>query len=97
MEKVERINAVMVYSTQKVGLAQHSLHTIDVDRRRNCYSCGGFGHLAWNYRRQIIGQERRIEYENNQNNEQSNLNGKGDLIVLNYVSIIITDLQCSLR
>jgi len=49
---------------------------------RNCYSCGGFGYLAQNCRRQIMGQERRIEYENTHNNRLNNLNRKGDLIFL---------------
>ena len=41
-------------------------YMIDVNRERNCYSCGEFGHLAWNCRRQeIMGQKRRIEYEDN--------------------------------
>ena len=34
---------------------------------RNCYNCGGFGHLARNYRnRKIggrIGEGRKLEYE----------------------------------
>ena len=55
---------------------------MNVDRGRNCYSCEELGHLVWNCRRQIIGQGRRMEYENNQNNRQSNLNREGDLIVL---------------
>jgi len=28
-----------------------------------------------------MGQEKRMEFKNNHNNRQSNLNGKGDLIV----------------
>jgi len=56
---------------------------IDMDKGRNYYSCGGFGHLAWNCKRQIMGQGRRAEYEDNQNNEQRNLNREGNLIVLN--------------
>ena len=81
MERVERTDVVMVCSTQRVGLAQYNSYAIDMDRRRNCYSCGGFGHLVWNCRRQIMGQGRRVEYENNRNNE-NNLNGERDLIVL---------------
>jgi len=54
-----------------------------MDKGRNYYSCGGFGHLAWNCKRQIMGQERRAEYEDNQNNKQRNLNREGNLIVLN--------------
>ena len=34
-----------------------------------------------------------MEYEDNQNNEQNNLNRDGDLIVLNEILIAITDLQ----
>ena len=53
-----------------------------VDKRRNCYSCGGFGHLVQNCRNQrIIGQGRRIEYGDNMNGNQ-NLNGEENLIVL---------------
>jgi len=76
MEEVERINMVMVCLTQRAELAQHNLYAINVDRRRNCYSYGGFSYLAWNCRRQIIGQGRRIEYEDNKNNK-NNINGKG--------------------
>ena len=36
-------------------------YAMDIDRRRNCYSYGGFGHLVQNCRRwEIVGQERRI-------------------------------------
>jgi len=53
-----------------------------VDRRRNCYSCGRFGHLAWNCRNwRIIGQEKRIEYRDNRNN-LDNLKEEENLIVL---------------
>jgi len=48
MEGVERTNAAMVrLQQQEAGLPPRNLYTIDVDRsRRNCYTCGGFGHLA---------------------------------------------------
>jgi len=50
---------------------------MEVDYGRNCYSCEGFGHLARNYRnRGRIEQERRVEYRNNQNTGQWNLNGR---------------------
>ena len=55
---------------------------MDVDKGRNCYSCGEFGYLVQNCRRQSIGQGRRVEYEDNRN-DRDNLNGKEDLIVLN--------------
>jgi len=52
-----------------------------MDRRRNYYSCGGFGHLARN--KSKIGQEKKIEYGDNSNNRQRNLNGEENLIVFN--------------
>jgi len=67
---------------------------MDVDRERNCYTCGGFGHMAQHCRnreaRNRIEEGRRLEYESSKNNgqrriegrnEPNNLNGKGDLIV----------------
>jgi len=57
-------------------------YAMNIDKRRNCYSCGGFGHLVQNCRNQrIIGQGRRIEYGDNMNGNQ-NLNGEENLIVL---------------
>jgi len=56
---------------------------MDVDRRMNCYSCGSFGHLGWNCKSwKIVGQGKRMEYGDNLNIEQNNLNGKESLIVL---------------
>jgi len=43
---VKRTNTVIVCPTQRTGLTQHNPYIMDVDRRRNCYSCGGFGHLV---------------------------------------------------
>jgi len=94
MEEVERINAVMVCSQQRKGFVQHNLYAMEVDRsNRNCYSCGGFRHL--NYRNRGMGgrieQGKRLEYGGNENNrqrrieeenEQQNLNGEQDLILL---------------
>jgi len=55
---------------------------INIDRERNYYSCGGFGHLAQKCKRQgIVGQGRRAEYEDNRNT-RNNLNRERDLIVL---------------
>jgi len=53
---------------------------MEMDRsNRNCYSCGGFGHLARNYRnRRIenrIGEGRRLEYRRNENNGQRRIEG----------------------
>ena len=74
---------------------------MNVDRgNKNCYNCGRFGYLARNCRnrkiRGRIGESKKLEYRENKQrveNRQNNLNGDGDLIVLDYVSVIITDLQ----
>ena len=62
-------------------MSRQDLYVINMDWERNCYSYGGFGHLARNYRnKRIVKWERRLDYENN---KQSNLNGEESLIVLN--------------
>jgi len=91
MEGVERTNIVIVHPNLRVGWVQRNSYAIEVDRgNRNYYNCGGFGHLARNCRsrgiRNRIGEERKLEYgqrlKTEGNNEQCNLNGKGDLVVL---------------
>ena len=58
---------------------------INMNRERNCYSCGGSGYLAQNYKNwRIIDQERRIEYGNNRN-ISNNLKEEENLVVLNYI------------
>ena len=84
IEGVERMNVVIVCSNQRAVFTQHNLYAIDVDRgNRNCYSCREYGYLAQNCRRQNIGQGRRVEYKDNKNYRQNNLNRERDLIVLN--------------
>ena len=66
---------------------------MDIDRRenQNCYSCEGFRHLARNYRNRGMGNRnrdgRRLKYRQRLiiegSNGQNNLNGEGDLVVLN--------------
>ena len=84
MKGVERTNAVIVSPNQWAELvSQCNPYTIEIDQGKNCYSCRGFRHLVRNCRnRDRIGQERRIEYGNNLNNRQRNLNGEKNLIVL---------------
>ena len=40
--------------------------TMEIDRGRNCFACGGFGHIARHCRnwgmRGRVGENRRIEY-----------------------------------
>ena len=78
MKKVERTNVKMVCLQQRVGLAQYNSYAIDVDRRenQNCYNCRGFGHLTRNCRnRNRIGEGRRLEYRENENNRQRRIEG----------------------
>jgi len=56
MEGVERTNAVVVRGSG-VGVGQsmgapprRNLYAMEVDCGRNCYACGGFGHMARNCR-----------------------------------------------
>jgi len=55
----------------RVGPMQ--LYTMDVNRRenQNCYNCGGFGHLARNYRNRRtehrIEKGKELEYGGNEN------------------------------
>jgi len=70
IDGVERTNAVMAYLSQRTEFAQHNLYAMDVDRgNKNCYNCGGFGHLTRNCRNRGIenrsGKGRRLEYGQN--------------------------------
>jgi len=47
IERVERINIVMVCFNQRIEFASYNPYAIEIDRgNRNCYSCREFGHLA---------------------------------------------------
>ena len=69
MEGVERTNVVVVRSVgQEVGAPlRRDPYVMEVDRRRNCYACGGFGHMAHNCRnrgrvmRRVEIEEKRFE------------------------------------
>jgi len=69
MERINRTEVVMVCPQQRTEVVQRNLYAMNVDRRenRNCYSCGGFGHLARNCRNRRtgkrIGEGRRLEYK----------------------------------
>jgi len=66
MEGVERTNAVVVRGQgagQGMGVSlRQDPYVMEVDRERNCYACGGFGHMARNCRnrRRVM---RKIEIE----------------------------------
>ena len=52
MEGVERTNAVVVRGQrQGAGIPpRRDPFAMDIDCGRNCYACGGFGHMACNCR-----------------------------------------------
>jgi len=76
MERVERIEVVMVYPQQRVGFVQRNPYAMDVDRERNCYACGGFGYLARYCRNRRMGMNQRMEIEG----DNSNLKGDKGLM-----------------
>ena len=80
----------MMYPNQRARFTQCNSYAMDVDcGNKNCYSCGGFGHLARNYRNREnrTREERRLEYgqkliiEGGNEQGNSNLNKERDLIV----------------
>ena len=68
MEGIERTNAVVVRGAgQSMGAPpRRDPFAMEVDRGRNCYACGGFGHMAHHCRnrgqRGRIVDNRRVEY-----------------------------------
>jgi len=68
MKKVERTNVVVVRNLlqeqeERRGGMRRDPYTMNVYRKRSCYNCGGFDHMARHYKSWgIVGQERRIEY-----------------------------------
>jgi len=70
MEGIERTNAVVVRgseSRQNTGAPlRRDSYAMEIDRGRNCYVCGGFGHMAHYYRnwrqRGRVAENRRMEY-----------------------------------
>jgi len=53
-----------------------------VDRRKNCYNCGGFKHIAKHCRNwEFVVQGRKIEYKDNHNT--NNLEEEENLVVFN--------------
>ena len=67
IEGVERMNVVVVQgSGQRMGAPlRRDPYAMEVDWGRNCYTCGGFGHMACycrNKRRGRVTEGRRVEY-----------------------------------
>ena len=97
MEGVERMNVVVMRGSG-VGVGQsmgtpprRDPYAMEVDRGRNCYACGGFGHMACHCRtrgmRGRVGENRRVEYSGGQIEEiiyiSNNLKGTENLEALN--------------
>ena len=65
IEGVERTNIVVVQG-QGVGVpSRQDPYVMKVDKSRNCYACGGFGHMVYHYRnrdRERAMEGRRVEY-----------------------------------
>ena len=93
MEGVERMNAVV--RGQGVGQGagippRRDPFAMEIDRGRNCYACGGFGHMARNCRNRGRGRPmegRRVEYSGGTIEEifdnSNNLKGEKNLELLN--------------
>jgi len=81
MEGVERTNAVVVRGQgagQGMGVPlRRDSYAMEVDRGRNCYTCGGFVHMARHCRnreqRGRVAENRRVEYEGRRIEEIVNL------------------------
>jgi len=96
MEGIERMNAVVVRGLgvgggQNMGAPpRQDPFTMEVDCGRNCYACGGFGHMARNCRNRGRGRPmdgRRVEYGGGRIEEifdnSNNLKGGENLELLN--------------
>jgi len=68
MEGVERINAAMIRGPgQGMGAPpRRDPYAMEIDRERNCYACGGFGHMACHCR-----NRRRLEFKRNYKHSNS--------------------------
>ena len=82
MEGIERMNAVVVRGTRQgagpsMGVfLRRDPFTIEVNWGRNCYTCGGFGHMAQHCKNQgqrgRVVENRRVEYREERIEEISN-------------------------
>ena len=80
IEGVEKTNTVVVRGQegQRMGLPRRDPYAMEVDRRRNCYACSRFRHMAQHCRNRggviRIGKGRRLKYKERRerNMEHSN-------------------------
>jgi len=51
---------------QRIGAPRRDPYVMEVNRERNCYACGGFGHIAHHCRnhgqKRRVAEGRRLEY-----------------------------------
>ena len=61
------MNVVVVREPgQRMGIFRRDPYAMEIDRGRNCYICGGFGHMVCHCRnreRERVVEGRRVEYE----------------------------------
>ena len=98
MEGVERMTVVVVRGQgQSAGIPpRRDPYAMEVDKGRNCFACGGFGHMAHHCRNQGrgIAENRRVEYGGGRIEEITNIGNNlkegENLELLNYVLKINT-------
>ena len=92
MEGVERTNAVVVRGVgQGAGVPpRQDPYAMEIDRGRDCYACGEFGHMACHCRnrgRERPMDKRKIKYGRGRikeiNNHRDNLKGVENIELLN--------------
>ena len=91
MEGIERTNAVVVRGQGTGVPPRRDPFAMEVDRGRNCFACGGFGHMARHCRNQgmrgRVAENRRVEYGGGTieeiTNFSNNLKAGEDLELLN--------------
>ena len=78
MEGIERMNVVVVRgSGQGAGVPPRwDPYAMEINRGRNCYACGGFGHMVrhcrnWDQRGRVA-KNRRVEYRGERIEEITN-------------------------
>ena len=66
MEGLERMNMVVVRGQGAETPPSRDPFAMEVDRGRNCFACGGFGHMAHHCKnrgmRGRVAENRRLEY-----------------------------------
>ena len=68
MEGVERMNVVIVRGPGQGAEVppRRDPYAMEINRGRNCYACGGFGHMAHHCRnRGRIAEGRRVKFKGN--------------------------------